>query len=386
METLMGYERADGSFGIRNHVIVIPSVVCANGVVEAIAREVPGAVPLVHGHGCGRGATDAIGHAVTLEKMCQHPNVAGALVIGLGCESVSAEKIGKVPAAAGRVTRRLVIQEEGGTQKTAAKGIKIVKSMLADAAGQKKTPFSQDKLIIGLECGGSDAFSGVSANPGIGRAADMLVDGGATVILTETTELIGTSHILQRRAANGAVKARIAEIIDNQEKKAEQVLGPMAKLAISPGNQDGGMSCITEKALGCVTKAGTRPVQQVVDYAEAPTEKGVVIMDGPGFDAESITGLAASGSQIIVFSTGRGTPLGFPIVPVIKVASTNRLYNNMKDDMDINAGLVLEGGSLDDVGHSIFELIQRVAAGERTRAEVNKQGGILSLYTQTTAF
>ena len=386
MKELMGYERADGTFGVRNHVVVVSTVVCANGVADAIAREVPGVVPMTHGHGCGRGPLDAISHIDVLQKLSHHPNVAAALVIGLGCESASAERVMKAPTAAGRTVRGLVIQDEGGTQKTTTKGIEIVKEMLADAAKLEKKPFPIDQLIVGLECGGSDAFSGVSANPGIGKAADKLVDLGASVILTETTEMIGTSHILQRRAANDEVKSRIAEIIDNQEAKSVEVLGEFAKLAIAPGNQDGGMSCITEKALGCITKAGSRPIQQVVDYAQIPTEKGVIIMDGPGFDAESITGLAASGSQIIVFSTGRGTPLGFPIAPVIKVASNSRLYKNMQDDMDINAGVVLEGGTLDDVGNSLLTLIERIAAGEQTKAEINKQSGILALYTQTTSF
>ena len=385
MIELMGYERADGTFGIRNHVVVMSSVVCANGVVEQIAREVPEVVPLLHGHGCGRGAVDALNHATTLQHICKNPNVAGALVIGLGCEIIKAENIQTPSAFAGRLTDRLVIQDDGGSQKTAARGIEIVKHILADVKKLEKKPFPMEKLIIGLECGGSDAFSGVTANPGIGKAADMLVDLGASVILTETTEMIGTSHILQRRAANDEVKRKIAEIIEDQEKLTVEVLGPHAAQAIAPGNQDGGMSCITEKALGCITKAGSRPIQQVVDYAQIPTAKGVIIMDGPGFDAESITGLAACGSQIIIFSTGRGNPLGFPIVPVIKVASTSRLYNSMQDDMDINAGVVLEGNSLDDVGSSVFDLIQRIIAGEETKAEINKQNGILALYTRTTS-
>ena len=386
MKELMGYERADGTFGIRNHVVVLPAVVCANGVVEAIAREVPEVVPLLHGHGCGRGGIDVKCHTTILQHICRNPNVAGALVVGLGCEFVSAERIENMSAAAGRTIKRLMIQDEGGSQKAAAKGVEIVREMLAEAARQEKKPFTPDKLVIGLECGGSDAFSGVTANPGIGKASDTLVDSGATVILTETTEMIGTSHILERRAVNEEVRAKIAEIIDNQEKKTVEVMGPAAKLAIAPGNQDGGMSCIREKSLGCITKAGSRPIQQVVDYAEIPTKKGVIIMDGPGYDAESITGLAACGAQILIFSTGRGTPLGFPIAPVIKVASTGRLYQRMQDDMDINAGIVLEGGTLDDVGNSIIELIERVICGEQTKAEINKQNGILALYTQTTSF
>ena len=184
MKQLMGYERADGSFGIRNHVIVVPSVACANGVVQAIARDVPEVVPLYHGVGCGRGGVDPKCHTTILQNICKNPNVATALVVGLGCESVSAERVEMVPASAERTIRRVMIQEEGGSQKAAAKGTKIAREMLADAAKLEKKPFAVDKLMVGLECGGSDAFSGVTANPGIGKASDMLFDLGATVILT----------------------------------------------------------------------------------------------------------------------------------------------------------------------------------------------------------
>jgi altronate dehydratase large subunit len=264
--------------------------------------------------------------------------------------------------------------------------VAIAKSLVQYAGSLARKAFPISNLTVGLECGGSDAFSGVTANPGIGVASDRLVDLGARVILTETTELIGTAHILARRAVNEETAARLKEIIGSQEKKAQQVLGPMAKLAISPGNQDGGMSCIREKALGCIAKAGTRPIVQVTDYGEVPTQNGVVVMDGPGYDVESITGLAAAGAQMIIFSTGRGTPIGFPIVPVIKLVSTSQVYHKIKDDVDINAGIVLEGGSLEDVGGAVLDLIGRVLNGEKTRAEVNGQNGILCLYTQTTSF
>ncbi|MFH2132940.1 MAG: UxaA family hydrolase [bacterium] len=386
MQTFMGYERADGTAGIRNLVAILPSVSCANPVVEAIAREVPGVVPLLHGHGCGRGGCDLPGHSGTLQNICKNPNLSAVLVVGLGCESLSAAGIETVTAVANRRVERIMIQEAGGSGKATARGIEIARELLAVAATQQRTPQPIDKLIVGLECGGSDAFSGITANPGVGMASDRLVKMGASVILTETTEMIGTSHILAKRAVDEKVASQLVAMITNQEKKTQLVLGPMAKRVISPGNQDGGMSCIREKALGCICKAGSSPINQVTAYGEIPSQKGLIVMDGPGYDTESMTGLAAAGAQIIIFTTGRGNPIGFPFVPVIKVVSTSKVYNHMKDDMDINAGTILEGRGIESVGDEIMTLIEKVLTGEQTKAELNRQNGILCLYTQTTAF
>jgi altronate dehydratase large subunit len=386
MGTFLGYERGDGSVGIRNHVAVIPSVSCANGVVEAISRQVPGVVPLYHSNGCGRGGSDLLGHSTALQNLCKNPNIAAALVVGLGCEVVNAEGMAMASAFGGRTMERIMIQEEGGSQKTAAKGVEIVHKFIEDVKKLRARPFPMDNLIIGLECGGSDAFSGVTANPAVGVAVDWIVDNGGTVILTETTEMIGTSHILERRAINKEVAGKIAEIIDNTIKKTEEVLGPFAKIAISPGNMDGGMSCIREKSLGCIAKAGSRKVSEVIDYALAPKGKGLVIMHGPGYDTESMTGLAAAGAQVIVFTTGMGSPIGFPIVPVIKVASTSKTFRAMEDDMDINAGEILEGRTLQDLGTDIRDRIIGVINGDNTKAEINRQNGIICIYTQTTSF
>lgn len=386
METFWGYERADGLVGIRNHVAVIPSVSCANGVVEAIAREVPQVVPLYHSNGCGRGGKDLLGHSKALQNLCKNPNIAAVLVVGLGCEVVNAEGMAMVSAFAGRSVERIMIQEEGGSQKSAAKGVKIVKKFIEDTKKLKARPFPLEKLVVGLECGGSDAFSGITANPAVGMAADWIVDNGGTVLLTETTEMIGTSHILERRAINRAVAGKIAEIIEHTTKKTEKVLGPLAKIAIAPGNMDGGMSCIREKSLGCIVKAGSRQISEVIDYAEAPKGTGLVIMDGPGYDTESMTGLAAAGAQVIIFTTGMGNPIGFPIVPVIKVASTSKMFREMEDDMDVNAGEILEGRTPQDLGTYVRDRMIKVINGENTKAEMNRQNGIICIYTQTTSF
>ncbi|MBN1381186.1 MAG: UxaA family hydrolase [Deltaproteobacteria bacterium] len=385
METFQGYERPDGSAGIRNYVAVIPSVSCANGVVGLIARGAPDCIPLYHGHGCGRSIEVPV-HKRALVNLGKNPNVAAVLIIGLGCEILKAEGLVAAIAESGKPVEYLSIQRDGGSRKTATKGIDIVQRLLKEAESCKRKAFPLECITVGLECGGSDAFSGVTANPGVGLASDWIVDQGGTVILTEDTEMIGTSHILERRAKTPEVAAAIATMVADAEKLTHDLMGPLAPFVIAPGNMDGGMSSIQEKSLGCIVKAGSRSINQVVDYAEIPSQKGVILMDGPGYDTESLTGLAAGGAQLIVFTTGRGNPIGFPIVPVIKVASTSQLYQSMEDDMDINAGSVLEGKDLKDLGADIIALIKKVLDGERTKAEINRQDGILCLYTMHPAF
>jgi altronate dehydratase large subunit len=308
-------------------------------------------------------------------------------VVGLGCEVIKAETVGKRLAQLGKTAEYIEIQEAGGSRKAAARGAGIVREMLEEAGKQERKPVPLSEITMGMECGGSDAFSGVTANPGAGLAADWLVEEeGGTVILTETTEMIGTSHILERRSRDEEVAGEVAARIEAAEQRTRDILGPYASRVIAPGNMDGGMSSIREKSLGCILKGGSTAINQVVDYADIPSEKGLVIMDGPGYDVESIAGLAASGCQLMIFTTGRGNPIGFPIVPVIKVASTSRLYECMEDDMDINAGAVLEGGTLEEVAGDIKDLVLRVLDGERTKAEINRQDGIVCLYTVTPSF
>jgi altronate dehydratase large subunit len=385
METILGYKRKDGSSGVRNHVAVLPSVACANGVAAAIARQVPEAALLQHSVGCGRMGEDHEIHLRTLENLCQNPNMAGVLIVGLGCEVMKSEALEQAAVRAGRQVSRVVIQEEGGSRRATARGVELVRKLIGQAQKVMPVKMPVDRLVVGLQCGGSDAFSGVTANPAVGRACDSLVDQGATVILTETTEMIGTAHILSRRAASVKIGNEIKKMVDRQKRKCADVLGPLAKVVISPGNMDGGMSNIREKALGCIVKAGSRPIVEVIDYAEKPSRRGVVLMNGPGYDTDSLTGLAAAGAQVIIFTTGRGNPIGFPLVPVIKVISTSQAYRRFEDDMDVNAGTILEGCSLQRLGGDIYDLLRRVASGERTKAEINQQDGTLCIYTRNTS-
>ncbi|MDI6874105.1 UxaA family hydrolase [Candidatus Solincola sp.] len=382
-DTFLGYRRPDGRVGVRNHVAVLPSVACANGVASAIAARVPGAVAMLHGHGCGRGGEDLGLHYRTLTNLGRNPNIYGLLLVGLGCEALRAPYLAENIAASGKRVEYLEIQEVGGSRKAARRGVELAQALWNEAARVEREEIPLSEVVLGLECGGSDAFSGITANPSVGLVADWLVEKGGTVVLTETTEMIGTAHILERRAVDPETGRVVRERIEAAERRTREILGPFANLAIAPGNMDGGMSSIREKSLGCILKGGDSPVTEVVDYACPPGRRGLVIMDGPGYDVESMTGLAAAGCQVIIFTTGRGNPIGFPAVPVIKVASNTRLYEAMRDDMDVNAGTVLEGRSLREVARELRELLLRVLGGEPTRAEVNHQEGILCLYTTT---
>jgi len=369
---ITGYERKDGKFGIRNHVLVLPTVSCVNGVVRRISREVPEAVCAPHAYGCGRGGPrDLTILFRILSGLVHHPNVGGVVLIGLGCEVSNTKSLLSLIKDAGKPVKVLNVQEDGGSLKTAEKGISAARQILSEVSGQRRVALPWDKLLVAMECGGSDAMSGVTANVAMGTVSDWLVENGASVIFGENTEMIGTTHVLARRAKTLEVAKQIEEMIERAEKLTREVMGDLASLVISPGNMDGGMSTIAEKSMGCIFKGGTSAINQVVDYGEVPSEHGLILQDGPGYDGDSMTGLAASGSQLMFFSTGRGTPAGFPVLPVVKVASNTRIYDAMKDDMDINAGSLVEGQSLNGLREEMIDLMIRVINGEKTKAEAN---------------
>jgi altronate dehydratase large subunit len=371
MKEITGYERKSGKFGVRNHVLVLATVSCVNGVINRISREVPEAVCVPHAYGCGRGSVRETQILFRiLASMVHHPNVGAAVIIGLGCERANAKAFRPFIEQAGKPIAVFEVQESGSLQ-TAKKGIEAARQMRKEIGGQPRVPISWDKLLVAMECGGSDALSGVTANVALGSVSDWIVGRGGSVIFGENTEMIGTTHVLTRRAKNEEVAKGIVEMIDRAEKRAKDIMGPLASWVISPGNMDGGMSTIAEKSMGCIHKGGTTPINQVVDYGEWPTEKGLILQDGPGYDGDSMAGLAASGSQIMFFSTGRGTPAGFPCVPVIKVASNSPLYRAMADDLDINAGSLVEGKSLEALRDEMIDRMIRVINGEKTKAEAN---------------
>ncbi len=372
MSKITGYLRKNGDIGVRNHVLILPTVSCVNGVVQRIMKDVPEAAWITHAHGCSRGGSRDLQILFRiLSRMVQHPNVGGVVLIGLGCEVSNIKNLEPFIKDAGKPVEILNVQEDGGSLKTAEKGVAAARRMLEDISGQQRVPMPWEKLMVSMKCGGSDAMSGVTANVAMGSVSDWLVQKGATVMFGENTEMIGTDHVLKRRAKNEQIAKRIGKMVEEAEKLTHDVMGPLASMVISPGNMDGGMSTIAEKSMGCIFKGGTSAINQVVDYGEVTTEKGLILQDGPGNDGDAIAGLAASGSQVIFFSTQRGTPVGFPILPVIKVASNSKTFEAMPDDMDVNAGSLLEGESLDNLSTEMIDLMIRVINGEKTKAETN---------------
>lgn len=368
-----GYPREDGSYGVRNYVVVMASVVCANAVVEQIARQVPGVVPLLHNHGgCGEGGEITLR---TLSGLGRNANVAAVLVVGLGCEEAKAPDVAAHIADSGKPVAHLVIQDEGGTSETIRKGVTIVQKMVDDASRVERVKIGLEHLTVAMECGGSDSFSGISANPCVGVASDLVVASGGTVLLSELSEMVGTAHLLKQRAISPEVAEKIEAYIKLGTEVATWRTGlDFAAGAISPGNQAGGLTNIVEKSLGCIAKAGTSTIMDCIPYGFTPRTKGLVIMETGGGDIDSMTGMVAGGAQIVVFTTGRGTPVGYALAPVIKVVSNSTAYSRMPGDSDINAGSVIDGdSSIEEVGRKIFDLVLEVANGQVTRAEINKQ-------------
>ena len=380
----LGYSRADGRVGVRNHVVVMSSVSCANAVVEHIGRALPEVKTITHTEGCGRGPRDVSVTLRTLANVAAHPNVAGVLLVGLGCEVIKAELISS-RAGNGKSVEWIGIQQSGGSPKAVARGVEIAGKLLEEAARDERREFGFEHLTLAMECGGSDAFSGLTANPSVGFVADWLVGKGGTVILSEVTEFLGTETIVADRCANDGVRGELLELLEHQNEAVKRDLGPRAHTVIAPGNQAGGLSSIQEKSLGCIKKGGTSKIQEVLDYAEAPSTKGLCVMDTPGSDIFSITGMIAGGAQIVLFTTGRGSPAGSPIAPVVKIASNTRLFEWMPDDMDFDAGLIIAGMGLEECGADLVDLVKRVASGEPTAPE-RTETELFAIHTVGPAF
>ncbi|HEY98445.1 MAG TPA: UxaA family hydrolase [Dehalococcoidia bacterium] len=367
----LGYRRANGTVGTRNHMLVFPTVICAAATAEMISRAVAGTVVVTHPHGCGHMGVETEHVVRSMSGFCANPNVAGVLLVGLGCELITPRTIAERLDGYRQRYEIVNIQEEGGTTATVEKGRLLVEKLLKEAAKVNREPVDISELIVGTNCGGSDTFSGLTANPALGNACDRLVAEGGTAILSETPEMIGAEQVLAGRAASESVKKRIYEITSATEAMAFKAGVDIRGSEPSPGNIEGGLTTLEEKSLGAVLKGGTTTIKEVVDFAVKPAEKGLVIMDGPAHDAVCNTGMIAGGAQVIVFTTGRGTPMGAPIAPVIKVATNSRIYQHMRDNMDINAGNILEGTeTIESIGERIFQEIVEVASGKATRAEM----------------
>ena len=372
MITLKGYRREDGSWGIRNHLLVIPTSVCASETASRIAAQVPGAVAIPHQHGCCQVGEDYKQTVRTLVGFGTNPNVGAVLVVGLGCEGIQPHMVAEEIAKSGKPVETVVIQECGGTLGTVAKGAEICAALSRKLARQQREDFPISELVLGLECGGSDPTSGIASNPSVGKASNLLIDAGGSSILSETTELIGAEHLVAARCVTKELADRLVFMVKRVEDKSIGYGVDLRGTQPTPGNIEGGLTTIEEKSLGCIYKAGDKPVVGVLEYSEHvdPATHGLYFMDTPGEDIDSITGMVAGGAQIVVFTTGRGTPTGCPIAPVIKVTGNSETYAKMPGNIDVNAGkIITEGASLDDIGREIFELMIRVSNGDLTKAE-----------------
>ena len=372
MSGFLGYRRPDGSVGVRNHVLLLPTIVCATQVAHNAAQMVPGVRYVGHPHGCAQIGDDWAQTMRTFIGYGSSPNVYGAVVIGLGCEALSANICAEgIRKKTGKPVELVLIQDLGGTLRAVEEAARAAALMMQDAAELQREMCDTSELILATECGGSDGCSGISANPAVGWVSDRVIDDGGTVILAETTELIGAEHLLAERAASPRVRERIYEVIGRYEKAVLATGHDMRGGNPAPGNIAGGITTIEEKSLGCVYKAGTRPLQDVIDYADRPRTRGLVWMDTPGHDIDQLTGMVAGGAQIVAFTTGRGTPTGCAIAPVIKVASNSRIFERMRDNIDFNAGTVVDGTeSVEAVGARLYAEMLRAASGRLTRSEV----------------
>ena len=374
-----GYPRADGRAGTRNYIAVAAASNCAAHAVDLIAAGFPagslpegvdGVVAFPHGEGCGHSiGPDTQQLQRVISGVLDHPNVAGAVLVGLGCE---VNRIENYFPAHTRNTERLAgltLQSSGGTRAVVQEGMREVKRLIGLAEAEKRAPVPASKIVLGLNCGGSDSFSGISANPALGVCSDLLARFGATAVLAETPEIFGAEHLLLRRAVSAQVAEKLLACVRDYKRYLSQ-FGAAFDDNPSPGNKEGGLTNIVEKSLGAVAKGGASPLCDVVGYGERIQNRGLVFMNTPGYDPVSLTGLAAGGVNLIAFTTGRGSAIGFPTVPVIKISTNTSLYQSMRDNMDLNAGRIVDGEtSVDQAGCEILDLVLAVASGRRTSSE-----------------
>jgi len=368
----LGYRRPDGRVGTRNHLLVVPTVICASVVAERIANAVgPHGAALPHLAGCGQLGPDLRVTHETLAAYCGHPNVGAVLVVALGCEQVIAQHLADAARAAGKPAAILAIQGEGGTVRTTARGIEIAESLVAGLEAERRAPCDLDSLILCVKCGGSDYTSGLAANPALGRVADRLVDAGGTAVLGEIAEIMGAEHLLAARSVSPEPAAQLLRIISRVEAEAIALGLDIRGTQPSPGNIRGGLTTIEEKSLGATHKGGERtPLTDVVPYAGRITKRGLTVMDTPGLDVESVTGMVGGGAQVVVFTTGLGTPTGNPIAPVIKITGNAQTARSMADNLDADVSGILDGReTLDSAADRLFDELLHVCSGRNTATE-----------------
>jgi altronate dehydratase large subunit len=377
----MGYRRADGRVGTRNHVGILSTVACANEVARGIAAQVKGAVAFSHQQGCCQTPPDLERVTNALIGLGGNPNLAAVLLVSLGCEGTDVQRVAQAIAATGKPVGIIGIQDEGGAAKTTAKGVLMAQQMAVDASRIPRVECPASELVLGLKCGSSDTTSGLSTNPALGVAVERLVEEGGTAIMGEVTEFIGAEHLLARQCKDEGVGRQVLDLVERMERRVKATGVDMRGGQPTPGNIKGGLTTIEEKSLGAIAKAGSAIVQAVYEYGERPAVKGLVVMDSPGREPELLTGMAAAGATVIVFTTGRGAPQGFPFVPVIKVTGNEKTWEHLRDHMDLSVHGVMDGDeSLRQAGQRIYGKILETASGVETKAEISGYAQAMDIY------
>ena len=370
--TFYGYRRPDGRVGVRNRVLILPASVCATDTARIIAQQVEGAISFNNQQGCSQVAPDQQFTMDVMAGYAANPNIYGTVVVSLGCENCQMDLVVKaIEERTNKPLKQVIIQEVGGTLKAVEIAVRYAKEMGAEASMLQKEEFPLSELIVGTECGGSDPTSGLAANPAIGAMSDLVVQAGGTSILSETSEFIGAEHILARRAINKKVHDRIYEITSRFEAHFHAVGEDVRQGNPSPGNKAGGITTLEEKSLGCIHKGGHSPINAVYDYAkQVESKQGLVIMDTPGNDPASVAAMVAGGAQVIVFSSGRGSPVGHPIAPVVKVTGNKITFANMEDNIDFCAAPLIYGEkTVEQLGTDLLNMVVETACGKQTKAE-----------------
>jgi altronate dehydratase large subunit len=371
-EAFLGYRRPDGQVGVRNHVLVVPTVICSAVVAERIAASIaPVGAALPHLAGCGQIGPDLSVTHDTLAAYTRHPNVGAVIVVSLGCEQVIAQYLADSARQAGKAAHIVSIQDDGGTVRATAHGIEIARELAAEVGRAERTWCPASSLVVSVKCGGSDYTSGLASNPVVGRVADRLVDLGGSVVLGEIAEIMGAEHLLAARASAPATAAQLLRIVNRVEAETMALGLDIRGTQPSPGNIRGGLTTIEEKSLGATHKAGERTrLEEVVPYAGRVTKPGLTVMETPGLDVESVTGMVGGGAQIVLFTTGLGTPTGNPIAPVIKITGNARTAQMMADNTDVDVSAILtDAESFGGAAARLFEEMREVASGRPTAAE-----------------
>lgn len=370
-EEFLGFERPKGKVGIRNKIAVISSVVCVNHIAQQIANQFEDAVAITHPLGCGQFGPDFTYTQRTLVGLGSNPNIYGAIIIGLGCENMSNKLIAKNIKKEKKPVEYFNVQDvQGGSKAAIEKGIIIGKRMSKEAKELKREPFDFSHIVLGLECGASDSISGISANPAVGIISDKIVELGGTSILPEFTEWIGTEHLLIKRARDERVAEKIHSTLNGFIKNLKEYGIDFRGIQPTPGNIEGGLTTIEEKSLGTIAKAGTAPIQGILDYSESPKGKGLWLMIEPGIDVESMTGLAAAGANVIIMTTGRGSPCGNPVAPVIKICGNPNTCDWMASNIDVDASKIITNSkSVEEIAVIIWQKLKSTCNGINTCAE-----------------